>query len=375
MRVSAGEARREKRVRSGTGGRSARVRGVDGPLSRLASRFSSHWLTLHRTERGTEFIGIVPTRVLNPPATTGMAFWSLNPYVGCEFGCAYCYARGTHRWAVERAANQPGAPSAAREAATLGSAVAFERRILVKQDADRVLARTLDPARLDGLPIVIGSATDPYQPAEKRFRLTRRLLEVFLRHEGLHLGIITKSSLVGRDAALLAELSRRHQVSVHLSLPSVDRALLRQLEPRSAAPHARLRAIRQLRDAGVRVGILMMPLLPGLMDGRAALASVLRAAKEAGASWAAGGALRMGPATRHTLLPWLEVHRPELAARYRRHYGGREGVHRAYSDALQRRISALQREVGFDPEEGRRRERRLGRPERLTPMQGELFTP
>ncbi|MCA9723017.1 MAG: radical SAM protein, partial [Gemmatimonadetes bacterium] len=200
----------------------------------------------------------MPTRVLNPPATTGMAFWSLNPYVGCEFGCAYCYARGTHRWAVERAANQPGAPSAAREAATLGSAVAFERRILVKQDADRVLARTLDPARLDGLPIVIGSATDPYQPAEKRFRLTRRLLEVFLRHEGLHLGIITKSSLVGRDAALLAELSRRHQVSVHLSLPSVDRALLRQLEPRSAAPHARLRAIRQLRDAGVRVGILMM---------------------------------------------------------------------------------------------------------------------
>lgn len=333
------------------------------------------WLTLQRTARGAEFIGIVPTRVLNPPSTTGMAFWSLNPYVGCEFGCAYCYARTTHRWTVERAANSPTAPQAAREASALPSAEAFERRILVKQDADRVLARTLDPARLDGLPIVIGSATDPYQPAERRFGLTRRILEVFLRHEGLHLGIITKSALIARDAELLAALSRRHEVSVHISLASTDGALLRQLEPRSPAPHARLRAMRRLTEAGVRVGMLMMPLLPGLMDSRQALEELLHAAKAAGAQWAAGGALRMGPATRHTLLPWLEAHRPALARRYRAHYGGRQGVHRAYHEALQRRISALQREVGFDPEEGRQRERRLGTPERMAPMQAELFAP
>jgi DNA repair photolyase len=345
------------------------------PLSSHVSRLSSNWLTLHRTARGAEFIGIVPTRVLNPPSTTGMAFWSLNPYVGCEFGCAYCYARTTHRWTVERASNARGAPRAAREAATLPSAEAFERRILVKQDADRVLARTLDPARLDGLPIVIGSATDPYQPAERHFQLTRRILEVFLRHEGLHLGIITKSALVARDAELLAALARRHEVSVHISLASTDGALLRQLEPRSPAPHARLRAMRRLTDAGVRVGMLMMPLLPGLMDSREALGALLRAGRAAGAQWAAGGALRMGPATRQTLLPWLETHRPALARRYRAHYGGRQGVHRAYHEALQRRISGLQREVGFDPEEGRRRERRLGTPARMAPMQAELFAP
>ena len=331
------------------------------------------WVELDRTARGTRFISITPTQLLNSPATTGMAFWSLNPYVGCEFGCAYCYARSTHGWMVERASNRRGALPVAREAARLPRAEAFERRILVKASAPELLERTLDPGRLAGLPIVIGSATDPYQPAERRFGVTRGILEFFLRHEGLHLGIITKSALIARDAELLGRLARRHTVSVHLSIASVDTALLRRLEPRSPAPHARLRAIGRLTEAGVSVGVLVMPILPGLTDGREALRRLLRACREAGAAWAAGGALRMGPATRNTLLPWLDRHRPALARRYRRHFAECEGVSRGYGSALQSRLAALQREVGFDPADGEARERRIRGAERLPPAQGELF--
>lgn len=321
------------------------------------------WMELHRSAHGASYIGIVPTQVLNTPAATGMVFWSLNPYIGCEFGCAYCYARETHRWTVERAANRRTAPLTAREAARLPAAQAFEQRILVKQTADDVLARTLDPARLGNTPIVIGSSTDPYQPAERRFEITRRVLQVFLRHEGMRIGIITKSALVSRDAELLAELSRQHRVTVHFSIASVDRALLRQLEPRSAAPHARLRAMERLTARGVRADVLIMPILPGLTDGEDQLRELMIAARAAGALAVTGGALRMGPATRHTLLPWLDQHRPALAARYRAHYDSHQYVSRDYGKALQQRLRDLQGETGFE---------QVHR-EEWQPMQGELF--
>jgi DNA repair photolyase len=331
----------------------------------LASRVSpvTPWMELHRTSHGASYIGIVPTQVLNTPSSTGMVFWSLNPYIGCEFGCAYCYARETHRWTVERAANRRSAPDTAREAARLPAAQAFEQRILIKHNADEVLARTLDPIKLGTTPLVIGSATDPYQPAERRFGITRRVLEVFRHHEGMRIGIITKSALVSRDTELLAELSKQHRVTVHFSIASVDRALLRQLEPRSAAPHARLRAMARLSAAGVRTDVLIMPILPGLTDGEAELRELMVAAREAGAMAVTGGALRMGPATRHTLLPWLDRHRPALAARYRAHYDGHQYVSKDYSTALQQRLTDLQCETGFDRFHG----------EPWQPMQGELF--
>ncbi|MES2123485.1 MAG: radical SAM protein [Gemmatimonadota bacterium] len=309
------------------------------------------WLELESPsgtgQRATRYLSLPPRGVLNPPASTGMVFWSINPYVGCEFGCTYCYARETHRWTVERAANRPGAPATAREAAALPAAKAFEQRILIKQGAAAVLARTLNAARVGTVPIVIGTATDPYQPAERRFRLTRELLELLRQHQGLHLGIITKSALIARDAALLAQLSERHQLSVHISLASLDAPLLRQLEPRTPIPAARLRAMRILADAGVPVGLLMAPILPGLTDSRDAMRALLLAAREAGASWAAGDPLRMGRATRHTLLPWLDRERPALARRYREHYQMRNGVDRDYATALKARLTALQEEVGL----------------------------
>ena len=306
------------------------------------------WLTMERTTRDSQFIGIRAGSLLNAPTSTGMPFWSINPYIGCEFGCAYCYARETHRWTLERAANHRDAPEAAREAARLPIAESFERRILVKENAAEVLERTLDPARMGDDAVVIGSATDPYQPAEQRFRITRQVLEVFLAHEGLRIGIITKSALVARDAELLAALSRRHKVTVHFSIASLDRALLRQLEPRSAAPHARLRAMSTLSALGVSTDVFIMPILPGLTDDSDALLALMRAARDAGAEGITGGPLRMGPATRLTLLPWLDRHRPDLAARYRRHYGSRRNVSVAYSRALKARLARLTSEAGFD---------------------------
>lgn len=322
-----------------------------GGSSAPPPRTYAAWVELEQADqrgnRTTRFLSLPPRGILNPPATTGMAFWSINPYIGCEFGCSYCYARETHRWTVERAANRPGAPATAREAASLPAASAFEQRILIKQGAAAVLAKTLDPARVGAVPIVVGTATDPYQPAERRFKLTRSLLELLRQHQGLHIGIITKSALIARDAALLAQLSERHRISVHISLASLDAPLLRQLEPRTPIPAARLRAMRLLADAGVPVGVLIAPILPGLTDDREALRALLLAAKNAGASWAAGDPLRMGRATRHTLLPWLERERPDLALRYRRHYELRNGVRSDYAAALKTRLVQLQEEIGL----------------------------
>ena len=334
-----------------------------------AVRVMTGWNELDRRDRGTRFIAITPKSIINTSSATQMIFASINPYIGCEFGCAYCYARDTHRWTVEKAAKQ--SISGASEADTLPPKEAFERRILVKQNAASILARTLKPSHLRGDPLVIGTATDPYQPAERIFRVTRSILEMLLNYRNLHLGLITKSPLIARDTDLLAKLSKRHRVTVSLSLGSMDGTLLRRLEPRTPAPHARLRAMKKLTQAGVRVGLLIAPILPGITDDRDGLRALVAAAKESGAAWVAGSALRMGPATRATLIPWLERERPDLAARYQRHYGDRHWVSRAYSEALQQRMVDLQREFGIEPEEGRAEKRNFSRVKRV-PEQIEL---
>jgi len=282
----------------------------------------------------------VPTRsVLNNPAATHMPFWSVNPYIGCEFGCTYCYARDTHRWTMAR--------TEGRGLRTEGDVESFENRILVKLDAPAILRRTLDPARINGAPIVLGTATDPYQPAERRFRITRGLLEALLPHRGLHLGLITKSPLITRDTDLLVALAERHRVSIHISLAALDGRLVRRLEARSPAPHTRLRALRRLAEAGLDVGLLAAPIIPGVTDGRDQLTALFRAAKEAGARRAAGEALRLGPAARRHFLPHLQREFPALAFRYARRYGRRQTAGDDYLAALRRRIEAIRKEVGF----------------------------
>ena len=315
------------------------------------------WEVLDERGRGTRFLSLPVRSVLNTSAATGMGFWSINPYVGCEFGCTYCYARDTHRYAMERS-GVAAEPLPAWEA--------FERRILVKTGVAEVLARTLDPARLGEHALVIGTATDPYQPAERRFRLTRRILEVLLRHRGLAIGIITKSPLVTRDLDLLGRLAEQHEVTVNISLATLDRRLARRLELRSPVPAARIRALGRLIAAGIDAGLLVAPILPGITDDRAGLDRLLGAAKEAGARYVVGSALRLGPAARQRFLPVLAREFPALAERYARHYARSEGVSLAYQRALAGRLHELQRRHGFPVEEGSRRRRQLeGREHRV----------
>ena len=331
---------------------------------------------LDERNRGTRFIGLSVNSVLNTPASTGMGFWSINPYVGCEFGCTYCYARDTHRWTMERrgrgAAGQAGSSSTPegitateqtapppRRPAALPDWEAFEKEILVKTDVAEVLARTLNPARLAGHSLVIGTATDPYQPAERQFRLTRRILEVLRSYHGLSIGIITKSSLVTRDLDLLQALAQRHEVTVNISLATADARLARLLELRSPVPAARLRALHRLTQGGIHAGLLVAPIIPGVTDDWAGLARLMEAAKEAGARYVVGSALRLGPAARHRFLPFLTKEFPALAERYRRHYAGKDYVSQSYQDALSRRLRLLKQTYGFSVEEGMRRRRQL----------------
>jgi len=308
---------------------------------------------LDQRARGTRFIELSVRSVLNSPASTHMGFWSINPYVGCEFGCTYCYARDTHKWTVERALHRTGQKQSA-----LPPEEAFEKEILVKSEVAEVLARSLSPARLAGQSLVIGTATDPYQPAERRFRLTRRILEVLCGYRELSIEIITKSPLVTRDLDLLQTLSRHNEVNVNISLATADPRLARRLELRSPVPGARLRALRRLTEGGVYAGLIVAPIIPGITDDWAGLARLMEAAKEAGARYVIGSALRLGPAARRRFLPVLEREFPALYERYRRHYAGSDMTSRSYQDALTRRLNALRQAYGFAGDEASNRRRR-----------------
>ena len=282
-----------------------------------------------------------PRSVLNPPAATGIGCWSLNPYVGCAFGCAYCYARYAHRYTMERGAALAPDDAAATRDEPLPPWLAFERRVLVKRAAPALVRHALGGAsaryrrlRSGEEAVVIGTATDPYQPAERRFRVTRGVLEVLAAHAGLRVVIITKSPLVTRDVDVLARIAARSRLSVHVSLITLDRALARRIEPRSPTPESRLRAVARLSAAGIDVGINVMPVLPGITDDPAALSALVGAAARAGAAHIAAGALRLQPAARDRYLPWVEREFPELARRYRASYA--RGVHAGekYRDGL-----------------------------------------
>ncbi len=302
------------------------------------------WTLLDERARGTRFYRISARGVLNSPIATGMPFWSVNPYIGCEFGCSYCYARDTHRYTLERAADAGLAPATLPD---LPAAQSFERNILVKERADRLLSRALASRDLAGQSLVIGSATDPYQPAERRFGITRSLLTCMLPYAGLSIEIITKSPLVLRDTALLSRLSAGNAVRVYISVATVDRALARRLEARTAVPAARLRALSRLRQAGLDAGVLIAPIIPGITDSARDLARLLQAAKAAGACFAGGSSLRLGPAARRTFMPHVEREFPELASRYRRAYARHDHAPEAYREALRQRLARLKERYGF----------------------------
>jgi DNA repair photolyase len=272
---------------------------------------------------------------------------------------------------VERAVGRKGGTAVESEAAhnhttavppyrltDLPAWEAFEKEILVKSEVAEVLARTLQPARLAGQSLVIGTATDPYQPAERQFRLTRRILEVLCSYHGLSIEIITKSPLVARDLDVLQMLSERNEVNVNISLATADPRLARRLELRSPIPAARLRALRRLTNGDIYAGLIVAPIIPGITDDWAGLARLMEAAKEAGARYVIGSALRLGPAARNRFLPVLEREFPELYERYRRHYAGKDHVSQSYEDALTRRLNLLRQAYGFAGDEASNRRRR-----------------
>jgi DNA repair photolyase len=220
--------------------------------------------------------------------------WSLNAYRGCEHGCAYCYARPYHEY--------------------LGwsSGLDFETKIMVKLRAPELLRRELTAPRWQPEPIAMSGVTDCYQPAERQFKLTRRCLEVCaeLRHP---IGIVTKNALVTRDLDLLAELARHQCCAVHLSVTTLDSDLGGRLEPRASRPAARLRAIRELAAAGIPVGVMVAPVIPGLTDHE--VPAILEAAAQAGATRAAYVLLRLPFTVKDVFLAWLDTHEPGKKAR------------------------------------------------------------
>lgn len=219
--------------------------------------------------------------------------FSMNPYRGCEHGCAYCYARPTH------------------ETLGMNAGLDFETKILVKHDAPALLRKELATRKgWTAEPIMISGVTDCYQPAERRFRLTRGLLEVLLEARQPAC-MITKNSLVCRDLDLLALMAERRLASMALSITTLDAELARTLEPRTATPAAKLRAIRELSAAGVPVRVMVAPIIPGLTDSE--LPAILAAAKEAGAIGAGYVMLRLPLSVEPVFLNWLRTHRP-LAA-------------------------------------------------------------
>ena len=286
--------------------------------------------------------------LLNGPESTGMGYWSVNPYVGCAFGCTYCYARYAHRYALDRAlttSNPP--PDLRQEIESIPPWLAFERHVLVKENAAALLSHELRPgsAKLTALQagelVVVGTATDPYQPAERRFRVTRGVLETLAEHTGLSIVLISKSPLVTRDADVLQRISDRSRLSVHLSLITLNRDLARLIEPRAPTPDARLRALARLRQAGIDVGINVMPVLPGITDDPRDIDALVRAVAAAGATHLNAGSLRLRSTARARYLPFISEHFPHLADRYARSYASGHALSDQYREGLQRHFRRI----------------------------------
>jgi len=257
----------------------------------------------------------------------GMMFkWSLNPYMGCAHRCTFCYVR-----AFERRADRPADDR-------------YGEAIRVKVNVAEVLAAELARPSWEREEVVIGAATDPYQPAEGRYRLTRACIRLLGFHR-TPIGIITRGPLIVRDLDVLVEAARRVPVSVNISVPTLDERVWRTTEPGTAPPRQRLRALRRLREAGIRAGVAMAPILPGLSDARESMAEVVRAAREAGAAFLWTDAVNLRPGTREHFLEHLARDWPEQLGLYERLFRERAYLPGPERDAVRHQLSTLKREI------------------------------
>ena len=274
--------------------------------------------------RGVSFFELPCRSVLNRCTSERMPFqWTINPYRGCEFGCTYFYARYSH------------------EFLGMEEWLDFQDKILVKRAAPALLPKELTCERMDGKSLAIGTVTDPYQPAEREFRITRGILEGLALAKNLTLSITTKSALITRDLALLKEISSRSRLSINISLITLNRRLARILEPRAPTPERRLATVHKLAEVGLKVGVFAMPVLPGLTDSAKGLEALVKASAGAGATHFVAQMLFLRGSALKGFLPRIAKDFPALASRYRREY-----ARNAYqSEVVHARLSQLVSEL------------------------------
>ncbi|EDY82656.1 radical SAM domain protein [Verrucomicrobiia bacterium DG1235] len=284
-----------------------------GARANPKSRFDALEIVLERSEEGsassgasTRFYDDASESVITYNSSPDIPFdASLNPYRGCEHGCAYCYARPTHEYLG------------------FSAGLDFESKIMVKRKAPELLKQALSAKRWKPQLIALSGVTDPYQPVERKLTLTRQCLEVLLDFRN-PVGVVTKNRLVSRDADLLGEMAKDRLCTVAISLTTLDAGLARTMEPRTSSPQGRLEAISALAAAGVPVGIMIAPVIPGLNDHE--IPAILKASKEAGAQFASYVLLRLPHGVKEVFFDWLESsypsHKDKVESRLRDLRGG-----------------------------------------------------
>jgi DNA repair photolyase len=263
-----------------------------------------------------------------PPESRVPFRWTVNPYRGCTHSCHYCFARAFHTYL------------------DLNVGEDFASKIVVKTNVVEVLRRELTSRRWTGEPVAMGTATDPYQHCEGRYRLTRGVVETFA-DLGNPLSMLTKSTMIVRDLDVFRRLAERADVSVSMSVGTLDEAVRRVVEPGTPPGRKRLEILARFADAGIRTGVLVAPVLPGLTDDEEHLDETVAACAAAGVAFASPIALHVRASIRDYVLPWVERTYPHLAPLYRELYAGRAYAPKAYQEELAARFARVRERHGL----------------------------
>lgn len=281
-------------------------------------------------KRRVEYRNLPTRRLLNRCHSERVPFdWTINPYRGCEFGCKYCYARYTHEF-MER-----------------WDPAAFETEIYAKEWDRARFSEELKGVRC-GQSIALGTATDPYQPAERKYGLTRNVLDGLAQTSTKRVYLTTKSDLVTRDLDLWKRVAERNQVMITITVTTTDRMLARLLEPYAPRPDLRLQAVKSLSDAGLNVTVMASPVLPLITDNEENLDEVARSAKSAGARSFSAGVLFLKPCAARVFFPFLDEQFPHLAAKYRANYSQDAFVHGEYPNRIGKMVEAIRSKYGLN---------------------------
>jgi DNA repair photolyase len=276
-----------------------------------------------------EYFTLPAKSILNRCTGSRMPFtWTINPYRGCEFACKYCYARYTHEFMEMR------------------DGLDFERKIYVKQHAAELLSQELRHVKY-GEDIALGTATDPYQPAERKFEVTRGILEEFARHTDLDIGIVTKSDLILRDIDLLKQISRNNRLFINMTVTTLSTDLARILEPRAPRPDLRLDAVNRLTRAGLEAGVICAPVLPGITDAAKDLDALVKATADVRGRYIFANPLFLKPCSAAVFMPFLEKEFPHLAENYRQRYQDSAFLPKAYGSRLSQLMQRLRAKYGI----------------------------